>query len=301
VDRVSEGIVDIDLAVDLLANWVNSTGPGTVMILSGAGLSTESGIPDYRGPTGRARAGTPMQFAEFVGDARARQRYWARSHVGWNAIASAQPNAGHHAVTWLQQQGWLSGVVTQNVDCLHQAAGGSPVIDLHGSLDRVICLACGRRSARSELAERLSEANPDFRLPAAEGDELARPDGDVELAERRVAGFKVLDCLSCWAGPLKPDVVLFGETVPAQRVSAAYAMLAASSLLLVLGSSLTVASGFRFVRHAASEDTAVVIVNQGQTRGDPYAALKIDLPLGQLLPAVVSALPRLHDLLIRPG
>ncbi len=276
-------------SADQLAQLAELVAAGEVLVLSGAGLSTESGIPDYRGPTGRARPATPMTFGEFTGSAAARQRYWARSHRGWQGIVRAEPNAGHRAVAFLQQRGLLSGVITQNVDGLHQAAGAHPVIELHGGLDRVICLRCKAISERDELHARLAEANPGL---ADSADGPVRPDGDVELAEAAVAGFQVVDCLDCGGGPLKPDVVFFGENVPAERVLACYELVERSRLLLVLGSSLTVASGFRFVRRAAQHGIGVAIVNEGQTRGDEYARLKIDAPLGQSLTALRQQLDR---------
>src|SRR4051794_26244736 len=221
-----------------------------------------------------------MSYGKFTGHPAARQRYWARSHRGWQGIVRAEPNAGHRAVAFLQLRGLLSGIITQNVDGLHQAAGAHPVIELHGGLDRVICLQCKAISERDELHVRLAEANP-AAMASAGGP--VKPDGDVELAEEAVTGFRVVDCLDCGGGPLKPDVVFFGENVPAGRVAACYEALAASRLLLVLGSSLTVASGFRFVRRAAQRSIPVAIVNQGETRGDPYAQLRIDAPLGELL------------------
>jgi NAD-dependent SIR2 family protein deacetylase len=259
---------------------------GGVLVLSGAGLSTESGIPDYRGPTGRLHPATPMTFQDFTGSPAARQRYWARSHRGWQRICHAQPNQGHAAVARLQRAGLVGGVITQNVDGLHQAAGARGVIELHGGLDRVICLSCRAISDRDELDERLVAANPHARDALATGP--IKPDGDVELAEPEVARFRVVDCLDCGAGPLKPDVVFFGENVPPERVARCYALVETSRLLLVLGSSLTVASGFRFVRRAAARGVPVCIVNQGATRGDPLADLLFDRPLGQLLPALAA-------------
>jgi len=253
---------------------------GEVLVLSGAGLSTESGIPDYRGPTGQARPATPMTYQEFTGSPSSRQRYWARSHAGWRRIVGAEPNAGHRAVARLQHRGLLSGIITQNVDGLHQAAGAHPVIELHGGLDRVICLQCKAISERDELHVRLGELNPLAIVPVPEA---VKPDGDVDLAEAAVADFRLADCLDCGGGPLKPDVVFFGENVPADRVVSCYQLVERSRLLLVLGSSLTVASGFRFVRRAAQLGVPVAIVNQGATRGDPYAELLIDAPLGTVL------------------
>jgi NAD-dependent SIR2 family protein deacetylase len=259
---------------------------GGTVVLSGAGLSTESGIPDYRGPTGRLHPATPMTFQEFTGSAAARQRYWARSHRGWQRIEQAQPNDGHQAVARLQRAGLLSGVITQNVDGLHQAAGARGVIELHGGLNRVICLSCRAISDRDELDERLVAANPGARGALSTGP--VKPDGDVELAEPEIASFQLVDCLDCGAGPLKPDVVFFGENVPPERVARCYALVEASRLLLVLGSSLTVASGFRFVRRAAACGIPVAIINQGATRGDPLADVLLDGPLGALLPALAA-------------
>jgi NAD-dependent SIR2 family protein deacetylase len=252
---------------------------GDVVVLSGAGLSTDSGIPDYRGPSGSARRGSPMTYQTFTGDPVARRRYWARSHLGWRTIGDARPNDGHRAVARLQGQGLLAGVITQNVDGLHQAAGAQDVVELHGNLARVVCLACGDGSGRDELEERLSAANPGFAAVAA----TINPDGDVELDDAEVAGFTVVDCTAC-GGMLKPDVVYFGETVPPDRVSRSFALVAGARTLLVLGSSLTVMSGRRFVLRAVRDGVRVAIVNRGVTRGEPYADLVIDAPLGVVLP-----------------
>ena len=262
---------------------------GGVVLLSGAGLSTESGIPDYRGPTGRARRAEPMTYQTFARGAAARQRYWARSHVGWRHVARAAPNAGHHAVAELERRGLVDGTITQNVDGLHQAAGARQVIELHGSLDRVLCLACGQRTARTELDERLHAANPGW-LPYAAGEATAiNPDGDAVLADAAVERFRVVDCRPC-GGVLKPDVVFFGENVPRPRVDDCYALVERARALVVLGSSLTVMSGYRFVRQAAKLRIPVVIMNQGQTRGDAQAAATIDAPLGPALTALVRRL-----------
>jgi len=259
---------------------------GDVLVLSGAGLSTESGIPDYRGPTGRARPATPMTLQEFTASPAARQRYWARSHRGWRNIDEAEPNDGHRAVARLQRAGLLRAVITQNVDGLHQAGGAREVIELHGGLNRVVCLSCRAVSDRDELDERLAAANP--RAGEAETAGQLKPDGDVDVTDADIAEFRVMDCLDCGAGPLKPDVVFFGENVPPERVARCYALVEASRLLLVLGSSLTVASGFRFVRRAAARGIPVAIVNQGATRGDPLAEVRLDGPLGQLLPRLAA-------------
>jgi NAD-dependent SIR2 family protein deacetylase len=259
---------------------------GDAVILSGAGLSTESGIPDYRGPTGLARRATPMTYQAFTGSAAARRRYWARSHLGWRNIARARPNHGHRAVAELDRRGLLGGIITQNVDGLHQVAGASGVTELHGSLHRVTCLSCGQRTSRTDLHRRLTAANPGW---DAESAALINPDGDAVLGDDATEVFQVVDCASCH-GVLKPDVVFFGENVPPQRVEACYALVERASSLIVLGSSLTVMSGFRYVRHAARRRVPVVIVNQGSTRGDEYATATLDAPLGRVLGALVVAI-----------
>jgi NAD-dependent SIR2 family protein deacetylase len=256
---------------------------GGVLILSGAGLSTESGIPDYRGPTGLARRATPMTYQTFTGSAEARRRYWARSYIGWRHIARAAPNQGHRAVAELGRLGLLAGIITQNVDGLHQAAGASGVTELHGSLHRVTCLSCGQRTPRTDLDRRLAEANAGWDEAAV----LLNPDGDAVLEDAATETFRVVDCRAC-RGVLKPDVVFFGENVPPERARACYAMVERASSLVVLGSSLTVMSGLRYVRHAAKLDLPVVIVNQGSTRGDAHATATLDAPLGQVLTALVA-------------
>jgi NAD-dependent SIR2 family protein deacetylase len=267
-----------------------------VVVLSGAGLSTESGIPDYRGERGSLRRHTPMTYQEFVASAAGRQRYWARSHIGWRTIARALPNAGHHAVTRLRAAGYLSGVITQNVDGLHQAAGTPDVVELHGSLDRVICVGCRRTSTRDELDRRLRHANPGFAATATR----INPDGDVELADDAVRDFRVVDCVACGGGVLKPDVVFFGENVPRDRVRQCYDLVDDAGALLVLGSSLTVMSGLRFVRHAAATGTPVLIINQGRTRGDPHADVLVDLPLGRALTELADRLTTVQSATTRP-
>jgi NAD-dependent SIR2 family protein deacetylase len=259
---------------------------GAVAVLSGAGLSTESGIPDYRGAEGSLRRHTPMTYQDFVADPTGRQRYWARSHLGWRTIARADPNRGHHAVAELGRRGLLAGVITQNVDGLHQAAGSRDAIELHGSLDRVICLDCRQLSPRAELHDRLRAANPDFTGSA----DRINPDGDVELAEDVVAEFRLVDCAGC-GGVLKPDVVFFGENVPPERVRRCYDLVDSARAVLVLGSSLTVMSGLRFVRHAARAGTPVLIINHDRTRGDEHAVVRVDRPLGAALTELLDRLP----------
>jgi NAD-dependent SIR2 family protein deacetylase len=270
----------VDERVSALAGLLSD---GGAVVLSGAGISTESGIPDYRGPEGTLTRHTPMTYQAFVGDPVARRRYWARSYAGWRRIARAVPNAGHHAVARLYRQGLLSGIITQNVDGLHQGAGAGDVTELHGSLSRVTCLTCGDATAREQFDVWLREANPDFEATVTG----INPDGDVELPEEQLTGFRVVDCPIC-GGLVKPDVVFFGETVPAPRVRACFDLVESARLLLVLGSSLTVMSGRRFVLRAAKLGIPVAIVNRGPTRGDGYAALTIDATLGAVLPELAD-------------
>ncbi len=258
---------------------------GEVVVLSGAGLSTESGIPDYRGETGRRRRAEPMTYQTFVSSAAARRRYWARSHLGWRHIVDAAPNAGHRAVAELQRRGLVAGIITQNVDGLHQAAGAREVVELHGSLHRVRCLACGHRTSRHALDRRLRAANSGWRARSA----MINPDGDAVLAADEIETFRTVDCESC-GGVLKPDVVFFGENVPPSRVEECYALTERAGLLLVLGSSLTVMSGYRFVRRAAARSIPVAIINQGPTRGDGEALMTFDVPLGPALTSLLETL-----------
>ena len=267
-------------ALETLAEFVSS---GDVMVLTGAGISTDSGIPDYRGANGSLRRYTPMTFQTFAGSEAARRRYWARSHIGWQRFAAARPNLAHHMVARLQQLGLTSGIVTQNVDGLHQQAGAFDVVDLHGRLDRVICLDCRTTSGRAELHERLRQLNPGFAADAT----AMNPDGDAEVADDVLACFKVADCAQC-GGVLKPDVVFFGENVPPSTVVSCFDLVDSSQLLLVLGSSLAVMSGYRFVRHAARQGIPVAIVNRGPTRGDVDATVLVGAPLADVMPWLVD-------------
>jgi|tagenome__1003787_1003787.scaffolds.fasta_scaffold20916418_3 NAD-dependent SIR2 family protein deacetylase len=261
------------------------------LALTGAGMSTDSGIPDYRGPGSPAR--TPMTYSEFVSGPGSRQRYWARSHLGWSRMRRAEPNAGHLALAALEQAGVVRMLITQNVDGLHEAAGSRRVCALHGRIADVVCLGCRVRSSRATLHARLAAANPGW--AEAHAGVAVRPDGDVDLDD--TAGFVVPGCESC-GGVLKPDVVFFGENVPKPRVERCYAAVDAldptSETLLVLGSSLTVMSGFRFVRHAARRGVPVVIVNRGATRADDLAAVTVHHGTSEFLArmAGVAALSR---------
>ncbi|WP_432087637.1 NAD-dependent protein deacetylase [Streptomyces sp. bgisy095] len=278
VEDLPPGTADPEPVVDAL-------GAGGVLVLSGAGLSTESGIPDYRGEGGSLSRHTPMTYQDFTASARARRRYWARSHLGRRTFARARPNAGHRSVAAFGRHGLLSGVITQNVDGLHQAGGSEGVVELHGSLDRVVCLSCGTFSPRGDLARRLEEANPGFD-PVAAG---INPDGDADLTDEQVGDFRVVPCALC-GGVLKPDVVFFGEAVPPQRVEHCRELVRGAASLLVLGSSLTVMSGLRFVRQAALAGKPVLIVNRDPTRGDRHAAARVALPLGAALTTVADRL-----------
>ncbi|XBB67309.1 Sir2 family NAD-dependent protein deacetylase [Nocardioides sp. WV_118_6] len=264
-----------DPALDVCAD-------GPLVVLTGAGLSTDSGIPDYRGPGAPARM--PMTYQEFVSGPAAQQRYWARSHLGWSRMRRAEPNAGHTAVAALG----ADLVITQNVDGLHEACGTPALVALHGRIADVICLACRRTSPRASLQQRLEDANPGW--AARHADVAVRPDGDVDLDE--TADFVVPPCADC-GGPLKPDVVFFGENVPKPRVERCFAAVEAlagrGGTLLVAGSSLTVMSGLRFVRRAAQRGVPVVIVNQGTTRGDELASYKVEVGTGAWLPALAAA------------
>ena len=256
-----------------------------VAVLSGAGISTESGIPDYRGPETRRRARQPIQYQAFVSDPAARARYWARSTIGWARLAQAQPNAGHRALARLEAAGFVSGVITQNVDRLHQAAGSRRVVELHGALAEVGCLDCNAREARTALQHRLLDLNPDWSNRSA----TLAPDGDADLTHAEEQTFRVPDCQRC-GGVLKPAVVFFGENVPRQRVAAAWQVFAEADVLLVVGSSLAVYSGYRFVLKAAQEALPIAIVNLGPTRGDALAYVRLAERLGVVLPQLADAL-----------
>lgn len=247
-----------------------------VAVLTGAGVSTDSGIPDYRGPETARRARNPVRFQQFVSDVAWRQRYWSRSFLGWPNIRDKRPNTCHHALAELAASRHLQGLITQNVDRLH-AKAGHPGIELHGALAEVTCLSCGTVRPREQVQERLARLNPDFEARVLEW----APDGDAELPAQASAAFQVVSC-EC-GGHLKPHVVFFGENVPRDKVEQAYDWVERSQGLLVVGSSLTVFSGFRFVKRAQKCGLPVAILTLGQTRGDPLAALKLDAPAGPTL------------------
>ncbi|HHU09331.1 MAG TPA: NAD-dependent protein deacetylase 1 [Intrasporangiaceae bacterium] len=259
---------------------------GPALVLTGAGISTASGIPDYRGPDGTRRV-TPMQFGEFIGSSAARQRYWARSFVGWHRFTQARPNAGHEALTRLQQGGHVGAVITQNVDGLHQQAGTRDVIELHGALADVVCLTCGDRTTRADLEERMCQANPHFLAEVLGADGHAvdriRPDGDISLEQIDVERFVAPRCLVCAVDTLKPDVVFFGESVPKERVASCFDLTEQAASLIVAGSSLAVMSGLRFVRRAGARGIPVVILTRHLSRGADLATVHLSDDLSTLL------------------
>lgn len=262
-----------------------------VVALAGAGCSTESGIPDYRGPEGSLRHRSPIRYGEFVRRPDARGRYWARSAVGWPRMSARKPNPAHRALAELEADGVAAGVITQNVDGLHQAAGSRRVVELHGSLAFVTCLECGRRTRRDAYQERLVALNAAWLegLERAQGEAETAPDGDAELPAGAVEGFRVPGCRECGSA-MKPDVVLFGENVPADRVDAAWRLFEEAEVLLVVGSSLTVYSGRRFIYRARDEGVPIAVVNLGPTRADDVAAVKVEDRVGRVLPRVAEAL-----------
>jgi NAD-dependent SIR2 family protein deacetylase len=263
-------VEDVELLVDAVGHAVEVLAGRPLAALTGAGLSTDSGIPDYRGPGSPRRL--PMTYQEFLSGPTAQRRYWARSHVGWTRIGAAAPNDGHRALAALERTGPLRGLITQNVDGLHAAAGSRALIDLHGRIADVVCTSCGRRSPRADLQRRLVAANPDFVETAGDAVQAA-PDGDAELAA--TDGFRLVGCLAC-GGLLKPDVVFFGESVPRERVSAAMAALERADAMLIVGSSLMVYSGFRFAAAMAAAGKPIAAVNLGKTRADELFALKVE-------------------------
>jgi NAD-dependent SIR2 family protein deacetylase len=257
-----------------------------VAVLTGAGLSTDSGIPDYRGPD--SPPANPMTIRQFTSSREYRQRYWARNHLGWRHMAATRPNAGHRALAALERAGVVTGLITQNVDLLHTKAGSRTVINLHGTYARVVCLDCGHTMSRAALAELLEAANPGFTERAERLGGLAvAPDADAVVAE--TDSFEFIDCPAC-QGMLKPDIVYFGESVAKEVVDQAYSLVENSDALLVAGSSLTVFSGYRFVRHAAARQIPVAIVNRGPTRGDDLATVKVDAGCSPLLTLLAEEL-----------
>jgi NAD-dependent SIR2 family protein deacetylase len=259
------------------------------LVLTGAGLSTASGIPDYRDRDGVRRGTQPILGPEFRRSPAVQRRYWARSMVGYPALARARPNPGHHAIAALESQGLIGPVLTQNVDGLHQQAGSRALLELHGNIHAVVCLDCRARFSRAQVQHQLIDANPHMAHAAA----APLPDGDAQLEPGALESFRLPRCALC-AGTLMPDVVFFGDNVPAARTAAALDQMARADALLVVGSSLMVFSGFRFCRMAAASDKPIAAVNLGRTRADHLLSLKIEASSEQLL-------PRVHELLNHRG
>lgn len=256
-----------------------------LLVLTGAGCSTHAGIPDYRDANGAWKRNEPMRFQLFVGDAVARKRYWARSMLGWRTMAGASPTVAHRALAHLESEGHVQLLVTQNVDGLHNAAGSQQVIDLHGRIDTVCCLGCAARSSRRALQDELLHRNPGW----AALDARSAPDGDADLTDQDFAQFDVPCCVQC-GGMLKPDVVFFGESVPRDRVTAVREALTQADAMLVVGSSLMVYSGYRFVEEAVSAGKPVAVVNIGRTRADAVLTVKVEQEVGATLQALVNHL-----------
>lgn len=254
----------------------------SIAVLTGAGLSTDSGIPDYRGEGAPVR--TPMTFAQFLDDEAHRKRYWAGSHLGWRRFAAATPNDGHRAIARLENTGVASGVVTQNVDGLHRKAGSRNVVELHGAMDRVRCLICGRSYSREVIADEMAALNPWLDRP--DSIEL-NPDGDVQVDD--LDHFTIPECRVC-GGMLKPDVVFFGEYVPLHTFALAKGLIEGADALVIAGSSLAVNSGIRLLDHAVKRSLPIVIVNRGATKGDSRATVKIDAGASETLTALAERL-----------
>lgn len=257
-----------------------------VAVLTGAGISTDSGIPDYRGPD--SPPSNPMTIRQFTSDPVFRQRYWARNHVGWRHMDATLPNAGHRALAELEHTGIVAGVITQNVDLLHTKAGSENVVNLHGTYADVVCLQCGFTMTRAELAVQLEALNPGFAERAEKlGGIAVAPDADAVVDD--TASFRYVDCPRC-AGMLKPNIVYFGENVPKGRVEQAFSLVDDADALLVVGSSLTVFSGYRFVRHAKARDMPIAIVNRGTTRGDDLADVTVNSGCSEMLALLTDEL-----------
>lgn len=266
----------------LLEEAIGLMSGARVAVLTGAGVSTDSGIPDYRGEGAPVR--TPMTVQAFLASETSRKRYWAGSHLGWRSFGSARPNTGHLALAKLEAGGVVSGVITQNVDGLHRRAGSRHVVELHGSMDRVLCLTCGQHYARQAIADRLSELNPEIDLGTSI--RLA-PDGDVQVDD--VEAMAIPACTVC-GGVLKPDVVFFGEFVPADIFTSAASLVQSADVLLVAGSSLVVNSGMRLIEQARRRRLPIIVVNRGITKGDSRAVVKIDAGASETLTAMAGAL-----------
>jgi NAD-dependent SIR2 family protein deacetylase len=272
-----------DASLDQLCEWVDRH--PRLFVLTGAGCSTDSGIPDYRDVNGEWKRKSPVTYQAFTGDDATRRRYWARSLLGWPMMANARPGAAHHALARMEAAGRVELLLTQNVDGLHTLAGSRRSTDLHGRIDTVRCLGCEARTARADLQVELRRRNPAWAALEAQ----PAPDGDADLDGLDFSGFDIPPCPIC-GGMLKPDVVFFGESVPRERVDACFAALEEADAVLVAGSSLMVFSGFRFVQTAAASQKPIAAVNMGRTRADDLFALKLAAPVGPTLAALADRL-----------
>jgi len=271
------------LALWRLQDWLHAH--PRVVVIGGAGCSTEVGIPDYRDRNGQWKRPQPVTYQAFMGDVLVRQRYWARSMLGWRVMGQARPGSAHQALARLEQQGRLELLITQNVDGLHDAAGSLNIVDLHGRIDTVRCMDCDKRSARADLQQRLLALNPAWvELYAAPA-----PDGDADLENQDFSHFVVPACPHCGTGLIKPDVVFFGETVPRERVQTCMAAVARADAVLIAGSSLMVYSGYRFALAAHEQGKSIVAINQGVTRADALLAFKVEADVGQVLMGLIEA------------
>jgi NAD-dependent SIR2 family protein deacetylase len=270
-------------ATDRLTDWVRDH--PRLFILTGAGCSTDSGIPDYRDQDGNWKRKAPMSHQDFLRSDHLRRRYWARSMIGWRLLSAASPNAAHHELAGMERAGYVHQLVTQNVDGLHQRAGSKLVIDLHGRIAQVRCLVCGALHPRSKIQALLEAANNEWL--ALSGN--SAPDGDADVEPRAVADIRVPECPHC-GGLLKPDVVFFGDTVPKERVSAAMMALEESAAMLVVGSSLTVFSGYRFCLRAKELGRPIAAINLGHTRADEFFEIKIKRSCGETLTGLAERL-----------
>ena len=265
-----------------LADWLHEH--PRVVVITGAGCSTEVGIPDYRDASGQWKRPQPVTYQAFMGEELVRQRYWARSMLGWRVMGQAQPGTAHKALALLEQGGWLELLITQNVDGLHSAAGSQSVVDLHGRIDTVRCMACGHTLARADLQQQLLALNPAWaQLYAAPA-----PDGDADLEGRDFSAFQVPSCPHCSTGVLKPDVVFYGESVPRERVQRCMEAMGRAEALLIVGSSLMVYSGYRFALAAQEQGKSIAAINQGVTRADALLEFKVEADVGQTLMALAA-------------
>ena len=273
------------MAPDIQALGTFIASSESLAVLSGAGISTASGIPDYRDRNGDWKQSQPIQYGDFMRSAAARRRYWSRSYVGWQRFRSAQPNAAHQALARLEKDGKIDTIITQNVDGLHAEAGSRAVIDLHGDLSKIRCTGCGMVTERDGYQMQLAAANPEWSAEAL----AYRADGDADLAEDDAENFSVPGCRAC-GGIVKPDVVMFGEAVPKDRVASAMEVVDRASALLVIGTSLMVFSGFRFARRASEAGKSIAIVNRGRTRADELASLKVEEDCSTVLPEAIAGM-----------